>query len=73
MDVTDSGPGIPREVQDHLFDPFFSTKATGSGLGLPISARIVAQHGGALELQSQLGRGTNFSIIMPVQAHRDET
>jgi len=65
IEITDTGPGIPATVQEHLFDPFFSTKDGGTGLGLPISARIVDNHGGALEFQSRVGSGTTFGIILP--------
>ncbi|MCG3148041.1 MAG: Adaptive-response sensory-kinase SasA [Verrucomicrobiae bacterium] len=71
LEVTDTGPGIPAEVQDRLFDPFFSTKEHGTGLGLPISARIVAKHAGILELHSRLGQGAKFSIILPLQGDPD--
>jgi signal transduction histidine kinase len=65
MDVIDSGKGIPPEVQQRLFDPFFSTKEGGTGLGLPIAARIVEKHGGELRYQTQVNRGTTFSIVLP--------
>jgi signal transduction histidine kinase len=65
LEVKDTGPGIRSEVLEHLFDPFFSTKENGTGLGLPISARIVDQHGGMIECQSELGSGATFAIILP--------
>jgi signal transduction histidine kinase len=73
IELTDTGPGIPPEVQARLFDPFFSTKESGSGLGLPISARIVDQHGGALEFHTQIGQGTTFEIVLPLQPMTNET
>jgi signal transduction histidine kinase len=66
IEVTDTGPGIPATVQQHLFDPFFSTKDGGTGLGLPISAGIVAAHGGTLNFRNPIGRGATFEIILPV-------
>jgi signal transduction histidine kinase len=66
LEVTDTGHGIPEEVRGKLFDPFFSTKDGGTGLGLPIAKRIVLQHGGELDFQTQLGRGTTFRVILPV-------
>ncbi len=51
LEVSDTGKGIPPEVEKRLFDPFFSTKETGTGLGLPIAARIVEKHGGALSIK----------------------
>jgi signal transduction histidine kinase len=65
IDITDTGAGMPPEIQKRLFDPFFSTKEHGTGLGLPISARIMEKHGGAIEYKSTPGHGTTFSIILP--------
>jgi len=67
LEVEDDGKGIPPDVQQRLFDPFFSTKANGTGLGLSIAARIAEQHGGTLQYQTQLNRGTTFGIILPVK------
>lgn len=65
LEVADTGKGIPPEVEKRLFDPFFTTKESGTGLGLPIAARIVEKHQGALQYQTQAGRGTTFGIILP--------
>lgn len=65
LEVTDNGKGIPPEVQERLFDPFFTTKDTGTGLGLSIAASLVQKHGGALQYQTQPGRGTTFGVILP--------
>lgn len=65
LEVADTGKGIPPEVGKRLFDPFFTTKDTGTGLGLPIAARIVEKHLGALQYQTQPDRGTTFGIILP--------
>lgn len=65
FEVADNGPGIPPEVEGRLFDPFFSTKNGGTGLGLPIAARIVEKHGGYIQYQTQRNRGTTFSIVLP--------
>ena len=65
LEVIDTGKGIPSEVQKRLFDPFFSTKDTGTGLGLPIAARIVEKHGGALQYQTEVNHGTTFGIVLP--------
>lgn len=64
IEVSDTGKGMPTEVQKRLFDPFFSTKEKGTGLGLAIAARIVEKHGGALEFQTQVGHGTVFGIVL---------
>ena len=63
--LTDNGPGIPKVIQDRLFEPFFSVKEEGTGLGLSIAARIVAEHGGWLDLTSQEGKGATFKITLP--------
>lgn len=65
-DVRDNGPGVPAEMIPHLFDPFFTTKPTGTGLGLSVSHTIVRDHGGFIEVYSEPGRGTRFSLRLPV-------
>ncbi len=64
--IEDNGPGIPEENIDKLFSPFHSTKENGIGLGLSIAWKIVKAHGGDIMIESKLGKGTRFSIIMPV-------
>jgi signal transduction histidine kinase len=66
LEVSDTGKGIPPEAEKRLFDPFFTTKDFGTGLGLPIAARIVEKHQGALQYQTQAGSGTTFGIILPL-------
>lgn len=65
LEVADTGKGIPPQVEKRLFDPFFTTKDAGTGLGLSIAARIVEKHGGALQYQTQMNRGTTFGIVLP--------
>jgi signal transduction histidine kinase len=65
IEVEDNGPGIPPEVQERLFDPFFSTKKEGTGLGLTIAARIIDKHDGALEFKSFPGKATTFGVVLP--------
>ena len=65
LEVSDTGSGIPADVQKRLFDPFFSTKTGGTGLGLSIAAQIVDNHHGKLEFHTEAGRGTSFSIVLP--------
>jgi signal transduction histidine kinase len=65
LEVEDNGSGIAPEVQDRLFDPFFSTKENGTGLGLPIAAKIIDQHHGRLDFETQPGRGTVFRVMLP--------
>jgi PAS domain S-box-containing protein len=66
--VSDTGPGIPPEVQEQVFLPFFTTKPGGTGLGLAISYRIVKDHHGHLEVASEPGKGTSFVILLPALA-----
>jgi two-component system nitrogen regulation sensor histidine kinase GlnL len=63
--VKDNGPGVPEDLMPHLFDPFVTTKQTGSGLGLALAAKIVGDHGGIIECESQ-ARRTVFRVLMPV-------
>jgi signal transduction histidine kinase len=65
LEVQDTGKGISPEVEKRLFDPFFTTKEAGTGLGLPIASGIVRNHGGLLQYQTQVDRGTIFGIILP--------
>jgi two-component system sensor histidine kinase PilS (NtrC family) len=67
IDVTDTGPGIPLDVQDKMLDPFYSTKRGGTGLGLTIVHSILANHGGWLEVDSAPGHGTTMRIHLPLQ------
>ena len=63
--VSDSGPGIPAALQEEVFQPFFSTKEEGTGLGLPIAKRILEEHGGWLHLHSVEGKGATFVLALP--------
>jgi len=65
LEVSDTGKGIPLEVEKRLFDPFFSTKESGTGLGLSIAARIVQGHKGVLQYRTQVNHGTTFGIALP--------
>lgn len=65
LEVSDTGSGIPATVEGRLFDPFFSTKPGGSGLGLPIAARLVGAHGGHILYQTVPGQGTTFTLVLP--------
>ncbi|MBL8726238.1 MAG: two-component sensor histidine kinase [Planctomycetes bacterium] len=72
--VTDTGAGIPADLQPRVFEPYFSTKKTGTGLGLPTARRVAAEHGGSLELQSTVGVGTQFTLRLaaPLAGHEVE-
>ena len=65
--VRDNGPGVPEDLLPHLFDPFVTTKPSGSGLGLALAAKIVGDHGGIIECESQ-PRRTVFRVLMPMFA-----
>lgn len=67
LHVIDTGPGIPPEAMENLFKPFFSTKPGGSGLGLPTARKVLEAHGGFLTAQSQPGRGTCFTLRLPIR------
>ena len=64
--IRDTGGGIPSDVLQHIFEPYFTTKNEGSGLGLMIVQRVVREHGGLVEVSSEQGRGTTFRILLPV-------
>ena len=65
VEISDTGNGIPREYLHRVFDPFFTTREGGTGLGLSVSHRIVAAHGGKLSIESQEGRGTRVVLSLP--------
>lgn len=65
--VADNGPGIPPEVQKRLFEPFHTTKEQGTGLGLAVAERVVSAHGGRILVETDLGRGTAFTVLLPLQ------
>jgi two-component system NtrC family sensor kinase len=68
VEIADTGTGIAPEHRTHLFEPFYTTKAQGTGLGLAISAHIITQHGGRIEVESEVGVGTTFIVHLPVLA-----
>ena len=63
--VTDTGKGISPAVLPNIFRPFFTTKGNGTGLGLSLARRIVEDHGGRMEATSELGKGSQFTLILP--------
>jgi two-component system NtrC family sensor kinase len=66
IEIRDTGIGIPEENLQHIFDPFFTSKDEGSGLGLAVSHQIVQEHGGFVTVESQIGKGTAFFVHVPV-------
>ncbi len=72
LEIRDKGKGIPEQELNMIFRPFFTTKHKGTGLGMPISKRIVEQHGGNLLIRSTLGKGTTVLIRLPIGEEHDE-
>ena len=71
ISITDTGIGIPIEIQSAIFEPFFTTKPEGKGTGLGLSSAfgIIRQHGGKIEVKSSPGRGSTFTVSLPAKAH----
>jgi signal transduction histidine kinase len=67
IQVADSGPGVPVELHEKIFDPFFTTKEDGSGIGLNIAQRIVADHNGSISLSNSRWGGAEFTIELPIE------
>ncbi|MBI1929259.1 PAS domain S-box protein [Candidatus Poribacteria bacterium] len=65
MSVTDTGTGIKPADRDRIFDPFFTTKPDGTGLGLAMSARLIEKYGGVIEVKSEEGKGSTFTVLLP--------
>jgi len=63
--ISDNGPGIPEKDIKDIFEPFYTTKAQGIGLGLAIALKIIEQHDGSITVKSQMGVGTSFEILIP--------
>ncbi len=63
--IADTGGGIPLEQLNSIFTPFFTTKGSGTGLGLPIANRIITNHGGKIQITNQPGQGVEFRIVLP--------
>jgi two-component system NtrC family sensor kinase len=66
--VADTGVGVAPENMPQLFEPFFTTKSHGTGLGLPITRRIVQEHHGEISVASEVNRGTAFTVLLPTGA-----
>jgi PAS domain S-box-containing protein len=72
INISDSGTGIPDNILDKIFDPYFTTKHEGSGLGLAITHCIISKHNGHISVHSQQGKGTTFTIYLPVSGMKQE-
>jgi PAS domain S-box-containing protein len=70
VSFADRGPGIAEDVLPRIFDPFFTTKQQGSGLGLAVAYSIVKRHGGHIDVESEVGRGTTFHVYLPASSQR---
>jgi signal transduction histidine kinase len=71
LEITDNGPGIPADLIDRIFSPFFTTKPQGSGLGLAIVRKIVDAHDGRIDVSAMAGAGTRFRITLPVSGSHE--
>jgi signal transduction histidine kinase len=67
ISISDTGHGIAEEDLDRIFEPLFSTKVKGIGLGLSIVETLVEGHGGSVEVESELGKGSTFTVRLPVE------
>jgi signal transduction histidine kinase len=67
ISISDTGGGIPQETINRIFEPFYTTKQKGSGLGLMIVQRIGREHGGRIAVESHVGQGTTFRIWLPLR------
>jgi signal transduction histidine kinase len=74
IEISDTGSGIPADILPRIFDPFFTTKPIGSGtgLGLPVSYGIIEHHHGKIEVNSEVGKGSTFRVILPVQQEKTQ-
>ena len=66
IDVIDTGPGIPPAEQARIFEPYYTTRSGGTGLGLPTCRRIIEEHDGRIQLVGEPGKGSNFIITLPL-------
>ena len=69
--VSNTGPPIPARIRERIFDPYFSTKKAGSGLGLAVAHSVVTRHGGKIEVESAKGSGTTFRVLLPARPGRE--
>jgi len=72
LEVVDEGPGIPKEVQDKIFNLYFTTKKTGTGIGLAMTYRVMQLHNGAIEFETEPGKGTTFRLQVPLRQSQQD-
>lgn len=72
IQVSDTGCGIPPKILPHIFDPFFTTKSSGPGLGLAMVHKIIKQHGGQISVDTEVQKGTTFTILLPLREEVEE-
>jgi signal transduction histidine kinase len=65
--ISDTGKGIPKDKIKYIFDPFFTSKIYGPGLGLTFTQRVIQEHGGTISVESELEKGTTFTIRLPLK------
>ena len=70
VEVCDTGRGVPEDKLDKIFDPFFTSKEEGAGMGLAVAYRIVKEHGGEINVDSEIGKGTEFRVWLPIKPER---
>jgi signal transduction histidine kinase len=73
IEISDQGHGIPKEIQDKIFNLYFTTKKAGSGIGLAMTYRVLQLHNGALEFETEQGKGTTFRMQVPLERLADGT
>jgi signal transduction histidine kinase len=71
LEIIDTGHGIPPEIQQRIFDGFFSTRQGGTGIGLALCRRIIENHGGSILCESTQGKGSRFLIKLPLSAPKE--
>jgi signal transduction histidine kinase len=67
IDITDTGQGIPEDKIDNIFEPFYTTKASGTGLGLPLVLNTIRNHGGVIQAHAKNQHGATFSLYLPLE------
>ncbi|MBO0798614.1 MAG: HAMP domain-containing protein, partial [Blastocatellia bacterium] len=72
IEFTDNGPGISSEALEQIFEPYYSTKETGVGLGLPLTKKIIEEHGGEITVRSEPNNGATFRVVLPRLTHKPQ-